>query len=394
MIPAGPSGAGPAGGGGFRACGAARAALCVLFLAGAAAAQDAPPPADPGPPPPSWTYQRGRIEKDGMVTIFYQVRQGRGPQVMPFVQKFLTPKGSILVSPAAPPNQPDLRLMMIQDVKENIDLVEKVLNIVDRPMEQVQIEAQIVEKSIDNDLDVGFELRMEQDPGHSRDEFLRDATGTFHPDAFLQSLAPGALPFQGLNLGLFNENHQWGIIDLRIRALIRRGKATVLSSPYVTVNNGESATIVAGDEVPFVELININNGIANSTVKFKQAAVRLVVVPHVIGGNYIDLDVKPEVTSVSGTVNISGTTTPVFSTRNADTHLTVKDGQQIIIGGLVRTEETETRRGVPILADIPVIGYLFGSTQVEKRKTEILFILRPRILRPEAAELVLPARRK
>jgi general secretion pathway protein D len=193
---------------------------------------------------------------------------------------------------------------------------------------------------------------------------------------------------------MFNENHQWGMIDLRIRALVRRGKATVLSSPYVTVNNGESATIVAGDEVPYVEFININNGIANSNVKFKQAAVRLVVVPHVVGGQFIDLDVKPEVTSVSGSATISGTVTPIFSTRNADTHLTVRDGQQIIIGGLVRTEETETRRGIPILADIPVIGYLFGSTLIEKKKTEILFILRPRIIKPDAGELVLPGRRK
>jgi type II secretory pathway component GspD/PulD (secretin) len=157
------------------------------------------------------------------------------------------------------------------------------------------------------------------------------------------------------------------------------------------VNNGEQATIVAGDDVPYVELIQINNGVPNSTVRFKQAAVKLVVTPHVVGGSFIDLDVRPEVTSVTGSVTIGGNPTPVFSTRNADTKLTVQDGQQIVIGGLVRTQEIERRRGVPILADIPVIGYLFGSTERSEAKTEILFIIRPRILKPAAAkELLVP----
>lgn len=372
-----------------------RVFLVSAVLCAAAFAQDQPPAQPPtpppGPPPPTWTYQRGRIEKDGIVTLFYQVAQGRGVIIQPFLQKFLTPKGAIQVSPPSAPNQPNLNLMMISDVKENIELIEKVLNILDRPMEQVQIEAQIIEKSIESDMEIGAEFGLRQEPKHSRDELLKSGGAVFNPDTYLASLKPGADPFQGVTATLFNENIQWGLIDFKLRMMLRKGKATILSSPYVTVNNGETATLVAGDEVPFVEFINVVNGIPNTTVKFKQAAVKLTVTPNVIGESFIDLDIKPEVTSVTGTVNFQGTPTPIFSTRNADTHLTVRDGQQIVIGGLVRTEDVETRRGVPLLADIPIIGYLFGSENLEKKKTEILFIMRPRIRKPEAVEeLIVP----
>jgi general secretion pathway protein D len=365
--------------------------LAGALLASAAVAQEPSKPPDPPPPSPSWTYQRGRIEKDGMVTIFYQVGHNRGPQIQPFLQQFLTPKGKITVSPPPPPGQHDMHLIMIADVKENIALIEKVLNILDRPMEQVQIEAQIIEKNVENDLEIGAELLLDQEAKHARDEVVKGGTAVFNPESFLASLKPGADAFQGLTLNLVNENHQWGILDLKIRAMVRKNRAKVLSSPYVTVNNGETATIVAGDEVPFVEFVNVVNGIPNSTIKYKQAAVRLTVTPHVVGQSFIDLDVKPEVTSVTGTVTIGGTPTPLFSTRNADTHLTVRDGQQIVIGGLVRTEEIESRTGIPLLADIPIIGYLFGSENLEQRKTEILFIIRPTIRKPEAAaELIAP----
>lgn len=368
--------------------------VLVLAVAVSASAQETPPtppPAEPPPAAPGFTYQRGRIERNGIVTIFYQVGHGRGPMIEPFLKKFLSDKGSVLSSPPQPLNShlPDLHLMMISDSKENMELIEKVLAILDKPSEQVQIEAQVIEKSISDDLDIGAEFSMEQK--HGDGEALRDATAAYNTDSFLNSLVPGAPPYQGTTFSLFNRNHQWGVLELKIRALVRKGRATILSSPYVTVNNGEQATIVAGDDVPYVEFIQINNGVPNSTVRFKQAAVKLVVTPHVVGGSFIDLDVKPEVTSVTGSVTIAGNPTPVFSTRNADTKLTVQDGQRIVIGGLVRTEEIERRRGIPLLADIPVIGYLFGSTELEKQKTEILFIIRPRIINPAATkELLVP----
>ena len=106
----------------------------ALFCAASIAFAEEPPPVQPPavpPPGPTWTYQRGRIEKDGLVTIFYQVGHNQGPLIQPFLQKFLTPKGSILTSPPQPPPQPELHVMMITDLKENMDLIEKVLNILD-----------------------------------------------------------------------------------------------------------------------------------------------------------------------------------------------------------------------------------------------------------------------
>ncbi|KAF0242631.1 MAG: type II and III secretion system [Planctomycetota bacterium] len=369
----------------------------VLCAASVAFAEEPPPTPPPVPPSPTWRYERGRIEKDGVVTIFYQVARGKGQLIQPFLQKFLTPKGAIQVSPPSPPPAPgqssiELNLMMISDVKENIELIEKVLNILDRPVDQVQIEAQIIEKSIEDDLEIGAEFGITQEPKHSGDELFKAGTAIFNPDSYLASLKPGADPFQGLSATLFNENIQWGLIDFKLRTLVRKGKATILSSPYITVNNGETATIIAGDEVPYLESLVFNPGVAPiSTVRFKQAAVKLTVTPNVISQNFIDIDIKPEVTTVSGTATIQGTQTPIFSTRTAETHVTVRDGQQIVIGGLVRTVDLETRRGIPLLADIPIIGYLFGSTRSDQIKTEILFILRPRTRKPEAIEeLIVP----
>jgi general secretion pathway protein D len=364
----------------------------VLCAASAAFAEEPPPTPPPLPPAPTWRYEKGRIEKDGIVTIFYQVARGKAQLLQPYLQKFLTPKGSIQVSPPQPPNQPELNLMMVSDVPENIDVIEKVLSILDRPADQVQIEAQIIEKTIDSDLEIGAELSINQESKHSSKEFYKGGSGVFNPDSYLASLKPGADPFQGVTANFFNENIQLGLLDLKIRTLVKKGKATILSSPYVTVNNGETAVIVVGDEVPYVSTLTINPGAPpTATVTYKPASVKLTVTPSVISQSFIDIDAKPEVTTVTGNASIQGTQTPIFSTRTADTHLTVRDGQQIVIGGLVRTEEVESRRGVPILSDIPIIGYLFGSENLEKKKTEVLFIIRPRIRKPEAVEeLIVP----
>jgi type II secretory pathway component GspD/PulD (secretin) len=117
--------------------------------------------------------------------------------------------------------------------------------------------------------------------------------------------------------------------------------------------------------------------------KFEDTGIKLNITPEFIGREHVRLKVKPEVSVVIDYITLEGgVQSPVISTRNADTTVTVRDGETLIIGGLLSTTTIEDRTSLPLLGDIPVLGYLFGSTQKKDVKTELVFFITPRIVRP------------
>ncbi|MBI4613241.1 MAG: type II and III secretion system protein [Planctomycetes bacterium] len=347
-------------------------------------------------PPPLFRYsaRRRELEARGLITYFYSyLGHERGPILAEYLTKWKTEQGQIW-------HNEQLHLLAITDTPENIELLKSILKIIDKPAPQVMIEVRVVEVNYDSTLQVGGELFWRGtieviDTQEKLFGTMRDMSSVFNPDAFLDSVA-NETDFQGFTGATrlsVDSNNQVGTVDYVLRTLIERGEAEILSAPRILVVNGKQANFLTGEQVP-IQTPNIVNNVTNVTTEYKPVGVKLTVTPHVQGESAVELDVDSEVSTVTGFAQsgILGIANPIISTRQVKTTVYVRDGETLIIGGLLRNESVLRQTGVPILMDIPILGFLFKSYRRITRKTELVFFLTPHLrLTPQ---LTLPPRER
>ncbi len=184
-------------------------------------------------------------------------------------------------------------------------------------------------------------------------------------------------PLQGLTVRTIE-----GELDFTIRALQETGRLNVLSRPYILTRNNQLATITVGEEVPIPTGTTTVAGQTQTTVEYRDdIGIVLDVTPSINHEGLVNLVVSPRITTRTGDkVAISeDLEAETFATRSADTRVAVRDGQTIVIGGLIEDQITDTVRKVPLLGDIPIAGHLFKRTIQEKSKTELLIFLTPHV---------------
>jgi len=164
-------------------------------------------------------------------------------------------------------------------------------------------------------------------------------------------------------------------IEARLRLLAQKDAARILSEPTLVTLSGKEASFLSGGEVPIVQTL------ANtSTVEFKEFGVRMKVKPTVDSEGNIATHILAEVSDVNGDITVSGV--PSFRTRRAETHLQVKDGQTIVIGGLLSNQRLrDAVRKIPWLGDVPVLGVLFRSKDYQANQSELLIFVTPSVVK-------------
>jgi len=158
----------------------------------------------------------------------------------------------------------------------------------------------------------------------------------------------------------------------------------VLSRPYILASDNQPATIMVGQEVPFITSTRITEGGQTiNTIDYEDIGIILKVTPHINPEGLVIMDVSPEISALTGTtVPMSETVSaPVFAKRSAESRVAILNGQTIVIGGLMEDRKTETIHKVPLLGNIPILGWLFRRTVEEKTKTELLIFLTPHVVR-------------
>src|SRR4029077_12897611 len=168
----------------------------------------------------------------------------------------------------------------------------------------------------------------------------------FHPSK------PGGLTFSDfLNVFLFNSKHDIGTV---IRALSSRGLFESLAEPNLIASNGKEASFLAGGEYPY-PVVQPGSGGNAITIMFKEFGIRLNFTPTVLGGDLIDLKVRPEVSSLdfSNAIVLEGFRVPALSTRRTDTEVELQDGQTFAIAGLLNNTVNNTMQKIPGIGDIP-----------------------------------------
>lgn len=171
--------------------------------------------------------------------------------------------------------------------------------------------------------------------------------------------------------------------ELLIRALEAQGRLEVLSRPHILVNNNEEARIQVGENISVVTgVVRDQRGDLRSEVERRDIGIILNVTPSIASDGFVRMDIEPEISSLSArTIQISEDfQAPIINQRNVETNVTVKDGETIIIGGLIQSNIEQRRSKVPLLGDIPIAGELFRSHRYSNVKTELLVILTPRVI--------------
>ncbi len=167
-----------------------------------------------------------------------------------------------------------------------------------------------------------------------------------------------------------------GIYELFVNALEEAGVGKILATPTLVARTGETARFLSGGEVPYL----ITSAFGQGEVEFKPFGVGVSFTPTVLSDDRIHLDVSTEVSQVDFSLSSGGF--PGFRTRRASTGVEVGDGQTFAIAGLLRDELTETVSMYPLLGEIPIIGVLFRSSTFAKQTTELVLLVRPRLVKP------------
>ena len=280
-------------------------------------------------------------------------------------------------------------------MNEILDIVGKL----DVRRTQVLIEAAIAEISIDDLFALGVEMAAVDARGQSVPAVTTTLSG------IIGALLGNAIPEDdgdgtdgiGLIRGAISPTIAVAKLDADgisfaavLNALATNAAADLLSSPSVLTLDNQEARILVGQEVPFRtgSFTTTSDGASNpfTTIQRENVGIELTVTPHVHEGSAVRLEVHSLVESVLDTglaIGEAGAADLITNKREIETTILVDDGQTIVLGGLIQDDIREVRKKVPLLGDIPLLGYLFRNTSITRSKRNLLVFLRPTVIRTE-----------
>ncbi len=164
-----------------------------------------------------------------------------------------------------------------------------------------------------------------------------------------------------------------------INALESKGLVRTLAEPNLTTLTGVKASFLAGGQIP----VRINDKNGTATIMYKDFGVRLIFTPAVLDANRIQIHLTPEVSGLNG---YSTAGDPIFTTRNLDATVELRDGQSFSVAGLLQNDTKLNQNQLPWVGNVPVLGALFKSSGYQKNETELVVIVTPRLVRPDTPD--------
>lgn len=298
--------------------------------------------------------------------------------------KVLSPRGNVSIDERT-------NTLIVKDIAKNLADAEALIGVLDKPTPQVSIEAKIVEASTSFTRELGIQWGFKQvmDAAHGNalpytfphSMTVGGATNSpvamggpsgnpwaiNFPAAFGAAGMGGAL---GLTLGSITNTFT---LDLQLSALEGTGQGKLLSNPKIVTLDNEKALIKQGRKIPYA-----TTSAEGTKTEFVDAVLSLEVTPTITPGGAISMNIKV-------TKDEPGATTPagpIIEKKEANTSVLVRDGETIVIGGIMTSKKLEDTSGVPLLYKIPILGWLFKKEAVKEETTELLIFITPRIVKP------------
>lgn len=278
------------------------------------------------------------------------------------------------------------------------ETVRDVIQKLDIRRRQVYVEAAIVEMSLAKQRELGFEFRAVSEIEQGKITAVGGTNfGSMGPAV---AGGPAALAgMSGLSVGAVKGTFTFkGVEYLNIGALLRAlqtdGDVNVLSTPNILTTDNQKAEIMVGENIPFVtgqtQTAATGGTAILTSVERKDVGITLRLTPQITSDDNVRLDLYQEISSVTATAGLNPNVVgPSTSKRSASTTVVVKDRETVVIGGLIRDNVTTTTSKVPLLGDIPILGWLFKSKSTKVEKTNLMIFITPYIIKNEgdAAEI-------
>ncbi len=310
-------------------------------------------------------------ESQGMITKSIGIKFVPVDDAYKLLSKILSDKGSMSTNEAN-------SSLIVTDYPATFERINMLLKEIDVPPMQVVIEAKIVDLQADAFSNIGVTYSANYSPGRGlfdrATRFPETVAGTTTLAGPSSDLTGGQFKLTTFTLKNFTAS-------ATVDALIRDGKAHLLASPSITTLNGKEARIVIGQRVPYKEKTTTTTGTVENT-KFIDVGTTLKVLPRISSDGFVTMNIHPEVSSL---VSNDATTGPTVNTREADVTVRVVDGETIVIGGLIKSEDNKTVNRIPVLGYIPVVGYLFSDRSTKDSQQELAVFITPHIIKSQDA---------
>lgn len=253
--------------------------------------------------------------------------------------------------------------------------VRRIVNELDKPPPQVSIEVQIIEVTMDSSLDLGVEFAF-QDL-----QFAKAGPNDTNTFDYVGGTDLGAA---GGTLGGFTFTITGADFNFLLRTLQSEGNINVLSRPQIVAMDNQEASFEIINDVPFVNSTSTTSaGQITTSVDRTEVGIILTVTPQINPDGFVRLKIRQEVSDIAdSSIAVGpGVTAPVFFRRVADTTVSVKDSETVVLGGLIQTRDSRSETKVPVIGDLPLLGPLFRNQNESSRRTELLIVLTPRVIR-------------
>jgi pilus assembly protein CpaC len=345
-------------------------------------------------------------DKNGAVVWSTKVRVGNNIADVGMMLKAAMPECDIVVTPVSGMVLLTGLVLSPKDSADAQDLAEKftggtvtVLNHLKiATPQQVNLQVKIAEVSRSVARDIGVNLANRDTSGGFLFGLGQGAPGTIKTNTGgTVDPATGGPPgstiytfnnLAGTTLGFAGRAFGMDLLST-LQLYENNGLVTTLAEPNLTALSGETASFLAGGEIPIPQ----SEGLGAVSVQFKQYGVSLSFTPTVLSGGRISMRVRPEVSQLSdsGSVKLNGFTIPSLTTRRAETTVELGSGQSFVIGGLLQNSHNNSTSKAPFLGDLPILGALFRSNSFQKQETELMIVVTPYLVKPiDANKVVLP----
>jgi general secretion pathway protein D len=270
--------------------------------------------------------------------------------------------------------------LIILATPSDYDFIEETIKKLDTVPRQVLIEGLIARVDLSDSLQFGFAWALRTDIRYDRWGVDLSTEIAQNPGTLLTDPAE-LLSTAGFTLIGWDPT---GIVRTYLEALASEGKAEVIASPHILIADNREASFQVGQQIPIPTSETNVTGTTNiqRTFQYKDIGIILKVKPQINESGIVSLELTQEVSSSATPIEeiSTGAANPVINKIEATTYLVAKNKETIIIGGLIREDTSKSRTGIPLLKDIPILGYLFGTTTESTDRVELVILLTPHVI--------------
>jgi len=319
-------------------------------------------------------------EQEPLETRTFTLNFGKASEIIASVERMVSDRGNVNFDERT-------NTLIITDTPKQLDLVSGVVDTLDTTTPQVLIEAKIIETTLSNTENMGIDwVTKASITGAERPHtfpFTTQSNQKYFRDDVFPGVDDATTGNSQFTYGTLNFSTVAAIFEL----LRSRSDTNILSNPRIVTLDNQTAQVVVGSQYP-IPSYTYNEEQARLQVsgwEYKDIGIIFDVTPNVNSAGFVTLDIEPKITAILDFVTVENTSLPRLSNESTKTRVMVKDGETLVIAGLVKDQTTDVKKKTPILGDIPILGLAFTKTEKTVSKTDLLVFITPHIITPEIA---------